>query len=457
MRWPASTTSSTSCSRSTSQPSFWVDQSVGVVFDRLLAPPPFTDGRCAAVLASLQAVRPTLAEAHAQLPGHAFAEFAAVTVAELAAIEQQLAQMAGALSPFLPEGARGSLEPASEDAGRALGEFRDWLATASSALPPWQAIGEEAFRRFLTDVALVPETPADLLALSRLEMARAVALSQAEATRPGATAAVRIFPDVESQVRREAQDEAAIRTFYAEHRILSQPETLRHYLTAPMPDYVAPLRWLGVTDDLTSEHRLDEDGVSFVPNPSPALSYFYAANAHDPRCGIVHEGVHYQQLALSWRHSDPIRRHYYDSCPNEGIAFYNEELMLQAGLFDDDLASRAVMLSFMRLRALRVEVDVRLALGDLSLADAASRLQRLVPMDEQTATEEAASFAAAPGQGLTYQLGKTQIQQFLADATQQQGEAFDLRAFHDYLWLNGNVPIPLLRREYFARAGATGR
>jgi hypothetical protein len=37
---------------------------------------------------------------------------------------------------------------------------------------------------------------------------------------------------------------------------------------------------------------------------------------------------------------------------------------------------------------------------------------------------------------------------FLADARLQQKEQFNLRAFHDYLWLNGNVPIALLRWEH---------
>ena len=37
---------------------------------------------------------------------------------------------------------------------------------------------------------------------------------------------------------------------------------------------------------------------------------------------------------------------------------------------------------------------------------------------------------------------------FLADARRIQGDEFNLRAFHDYLWLNGNVPIALLRWEY---------
>jgi len=37
---------------------------------------------------------------------------------------------------------------------------------------------------------------------------------------------------------------------------------------------------------------------------------------------------------------------------------------------------------------------------------------------------------------------------FLADARLNQKEKFELRAFHDYLWLNGNAPISLLRWEY---------
>jgi len=37
---------------------------------------------------------------------------------------------------------------------------------------------------------------------------------------------------------------------------------------------------------------------------------------------------------------------------------------------------------------------------------------------------------------------------FPADARLNQKEKFSLRAFHDYLWKNGNVPIALLRWEY---------
>jgi uncharacterized protein (DUF885 family) len=119
--------------------------------------------------------------------------------------------------------------------------------------------------------------------------------------------------------------------------------------------------------------------------------------------------------------------------------------MLASGLFDDAPATREIVCNFMRLRALRVVVDVRLALGELDIPSAAALLETAVPMDRETALEEAAFFAATPGQAMTYQVGKTQILGLLADASRQEG--FSLRAFHDRLWREGNVPFSLQRWE----------
>ena len=72
-------------------------------------------------------------------------------------------------------------------------------------------------------------------------------------------------------------------------------------------------------------------------------------------------------------------------------------------------------------------------------------------MDRYTAFQEAAFFAATPGQAITYQIGKLQIIDFLTKARAAQGAAFSLRDAHDFLMLNGNVPIDLLAAEYLAR------
>jgi hypothetical protein len=200
-----------------------------------------------------------------------------------------------------------------------------------------------------------------------------------------------------------------LRQFCDEHGLLTFPSWLRRYRNLPLPTYLAPLRHLGVTDDLTSASRLDQDGTCYLPDPSPDLPYFYQAMARDPRTLIAHEGVHYYQLARSWAHDNQIRRQYYDSGPNEGIGFYAEEMLLQAGLFDDSPRSREIIYNFMRLRALRVAVDVRLALGELTIDTAADELARRVPMDAATAREEASMFASEPGQAITYQIGKLQL------------------------------------------------
>lgn len=73
-------------------------------------------------------------------------------------------------------------------------------------------------------------------------------------------------------------------------------------------------------------------------------------------------------------------------------------------------------------------------------------------MDAQTARQEATAFATAPGQAITYQIGKLQIMKFLAEARLQFGNRFDLRAFHDFVWKNANVPIALQRWEYLGRS-----
>jgi len=241
-----------------------------------------------------------------------------------------------------------------------------------------------------------------------------------------------------------------IRKFLDQCGILSVPDWVQHFIQRPMPEYLRPVQDFASMVDFTSASRLHDNGCRYVTEPSPKAGYFLFATAQDPRPLTVHEGIpgHWFQLCVSWKQEDPIRRHYYDSGANEGIGFYAEEMMLQNGLFDDSPHTREIIYNFMRLRALRVEVDVKLALGQFSLEEAAKYLEQKVPMDAQTARQEAIAFSTGPGQALTYQIGKLQIMQLLAEARLKQGEKFNLRGFHDFVWKNGNVPIALQRWEY---------
>jgi hypothetical protein len=312
------------------------------------------------------------------------------------------------------------------------------------------SVGAAAYERFLRIVALQPMTTGEMLRLGRSEFERAVAFEQIERRRNAQLPPLQLFATAADQIAQEKKDEGAIRRFLEEKKLLTIPQSVRNYLNREMPPYLTEMSWLGVVDDLTSASRLGEDGVAYIPPPGPDLSYFRNACAQDPRPIVIHEGVpgHYFQLVMSWMNPDPIRRHYIDSGSNEGWGFYVEEMLLQAGLFDRDrVQGREIIYNFMRLRALRVEVDIRLATGEFTIEGGAEYLAKSVPMDIATAREEAAAFAATPGQAITYQIGKLQILKLISDARMVLGERFDLRDIHDHIAANGNVPIALLRWE----------
>ena len=432
-------------------PNFYIAQTLTALAEALTVPAPYDEAHSREILNRIENIPPILEQA-AQNLDNPPAPFASVTIQALEGIRDRLRKMASLLtaSTTLKEG---ELNGACERAADALEKFQQQLKEKLPRLPQQTALGRDAYVWFLRNVALMPFTPEELLAMGQQEWNRAVAFETFEKNRNQDVPSLKIAADVDSWIKDAAEKEAQIRKFLKEHRILTVPDWIQHYTLRPTPDY---LRALGFTenDDFTGPSRLKENCVRYVPEPSEKLGYFWHATAMDPRPITVHEGIpgHYFQLCLSWKHEDPIRRHYYDSGANEGIGFYAEEMMLQAGLFDDSPHTREIIYNFMRLRALRVEVDVKLALGEFTLAQAAKYLQEKVPMDEQTARQEAIAFATSPGQAITYQIGKLQIIKFLADGRMQQGEKFNLRSFHDFVWKNGNVPIALQEWELLGDA-----
>ncbi len=427
---------------------FYVQQTLGAVFERLLPPPPFDAVRAREIVHRTESIPRTVEQAKANLTD-ARAPFARLAVEDLANVRARLSAVAAALRPLLPAPEAAALAPATEKAIAALESYRAWLEAKLPALKPETAVGRDAYVFFLREVALLPYPPERLVEMGRQEWERAVALEAYEKNRNVGVPPLPLPRTQAEQMAWMKRDVPAVRRFLEEQRIQTVPAWVKPYLLQPMPAYLEPLSSLGVDNDLTGPSRLDTDGTSWIRPPSPSLGYFDRVYAADPRIQIAHEGNgHHLQLCLSWAHEDPIRRHYYDSGPNEGIAFYNEELMVQAGLFDASPPSRVMLYNMMRLRALRVEVDVKLATGAFAIEQAAEYLRTMVPLDADTARAEAAFFASGPGQAITYQIGKLQILGFLADARLIQKDAFDLRAFHDFLWKNGNVPLALQRWEY---------
>lgn len=429
-------------------PVFWVDQTVPAVAEALLAPPPFEKGRSEDVAARLESIPRTLEQARASLDDAA-APFAKLAIEDLTGIGPKLRASMAAVSPLLAPDARGRVTQATGAAVAALDSFRVWLEARLPLLPDRTPVGREGYVFFLRNVALVPYTPEELLAMGRQEYERSVWLEVVERQRNAGVPEIPMVADQTAQSAMTRRAEAEIRRFLEDEAILSVPADLPHYVDLPVPAYLEALDGFAEWTLFANTARPGEPSLRWIPKPSPKLGYFAGSMAKDRRPHMSHEGIpgHAFQLALAQRHEDELRRAFYDSGPIEGLAFYSEELLQTAGLYAESPKAREMVANYMRLRALRVEVDVKLALGTFTISQAAEYLRTSVPMDAATARAEAASFASSPGQAITYQIGKLQVQRLLADTKRAQGDAFSLRAFHDFVYRNGNVPLSLQRWE----------
>jgi hypothetical protein len=429
-------------------PGFYVDQSVAAVVEALIPPPPFDAARASGVVARLRSIPATL-EAARQNLDEPVGPFGRLAIADLEGVGPRLRQSMAALAPSLPSGAAPTLGADADRAASALEAYREWLTTKLPSMSDRLAVGREAYVAFLRNVALIPYAPEELVAMGRQELARATAFEGYARERAQGAPAPALCADQHEQIARAERAEREIRQYLEAHDVLTIPPGIPHYAYRPLTPYLAALHGFGEETDFASLSRLDAAATRWIPVPSPELGFWAATMARDPRPHMAHEGVpgHAFQLAVGYRQPDDVRRHWYDSGINEGLGTYSEEMVLQAGLLDDSPWAREAVYRFLRLRALRVEVDVRLATGSFGVDEAAEYLRTRVPMDAQTAREEAAGYAASPGFAIGYLIGKLQITQFLAEARRLQGDAFRLRAFHDALWANGNVPIVLQRWE----------
>jgi uncharacterized protein (DUF885 family) len=416
--------------------------------EAMIPPPPFDAARARDLLVRLASIPATLEAARANLD-EPVAPFARLAIADLDGIRPRLLAAAASVQKLLPPTAA-SLTPDATKAADALEEYRAWLQSGLASMPEQLSLGRDLYVTFLREVALLPYTPDELLAMGRQELARATAFEAYAGARSSGAAPPQLASSMDDQIALAARAEEAMRRALVERQVLSIPAEIPHYGYRPLPAYLAALDGFGEQTDFASLSRMADGGLRWIPPPSADLGFFAQVMARDPRPHMAHEGVpgHALQLALGYRHPDEIRRHWYDSAINEGLATYSEELVLQCGLLDDSPWAREVTYRFLRLRALRVEVDVRLATGTFTIDQAAEYLRTTVPMDERTARDEAASYAAQPGFAIGYLIGKLQITRFLADARRIRADAFRLRDFHDFLWQNGNVPVALQRWEY---------
>lgn len=252
------------------------------------------------------------------------------------------------------------------------------------------------------------------------------------------------------------------------YRKLRNDETL-HYETAEQliadaetalskAAQVAP-DWFGRTPGAecvavaTTEGALAYYATAPTDGSGPATFFF---NVSDPSAWATfsleaityHESIpgHHFQLSHAMENAElhPLHSQINLSAYSEGWGLYAERLSDEMGLYSSDW-DRVGMLYADSMRACRLVVDTGLHELGWSRQEAIDYVVSNSPLSVQQVEGEIDRYIGAPGQAVSYMVGRVEIEKIRADAEHRLGSQFDLTAFHDLVLSRGIVTLPTLR------------
>lgn len=130
---------------------------------------------------------------------------------------------------------------------------------------------------------------------------------------------------------------------------------------------------------------------------------------------------------------------------------------MHAGLFDREPRSRELVWILLAQRAARALGDLRMHGEGASIEEAAVFTSANTPrqwlrLDANLVRSEQHLYLQQPGYGISYVVGKVEIERLLADRKRQLGDRFTLQQFVDDLAAVGQIPMSLIRWELTGEA-----
>jgi hypothetical protein len=179
-------------------------------------------------------------------------------------------------------------------------------------------------------------------------------------------------------------------------------------------------------------------------------------------------GYHWFDLARMREepHESPIRRvpalyNIYDG-RSEGMATGFEEMMLHAGVFDDRPRARELIWILLAQRAARAIGGLMQHGQEWSHQEAVEFASKWtprgwLPADGNTINFEEHFYLTQPGYGISYVMGKIEIEQLLAERAFQLGGDFSIKRFMDEFGAVGVIPVSMVRWELTGNAPPNAR
>jgi uncharacterized protein (DUF885 family) len=240
-----------------------------------------------------------------------------------------------------------------------------------------------------------------------------------------------------------------IKAFIAEKDILRLPDP-DHCQVIEMPEFQ---RGNSVAF-LNPAPPLDPHASSiYAVSPPPrdwdtrrVASFLEEYNRHMLQILTIHEAYpgHYVQLEYSNRHPSLIRRVLYSGVFAEGWAVYTEQMMLDQGYGDGDLALRLNQLKFYLRAVANAILDHKMHCDGMTDKEAQKFLMERVFQSEGEAVGKIIRAKQSSCQLSTYFVGRTAFYRLRQQVEREMGDQFDLGRFHEAVLDHGTLPVKYL-------------
>jgi hypothetical protein len=300
--------------------------------------------------------------------------------------------------------------------------FRDWLEENQNRMNTPAGIGKDNYNWYLKNVLYMPFTMEDIITIGDRELHRGWTFLKLEHNKNRDAPILEPASSAEEYEQRIRQADEQIRRFIEVEGILT------------IPEYVGEFG----------------HNVPWIERSEGKRNFWEEIQFRDPRPDHVHAVIpgHRFDGLVKQHDKRPIRGKNRDYGRTEGWALYLEEMFLQAGLLDDLPRTRELFYIFQIARAVRNRAEVHMHTNEFSVQDAVRYMVDRTPfMDENVARVDAEIYLRRPTYGISYQMGKIQLDQLVADRAMQLGNKFNLKEFHDEFLAAGIVPISLIRWE----------
>jgi uncharacterized protein DUF885 len=384
---------------------------------------PLTPAAEAKLAQELQGVAPLLAQAQVNLVGNA----RDLWIAGIGTIKNQRGDLLA-----LEEKTKGNgpeLKQALQGAQQATSKFITWLEQQAPSKTGPSGVGKENYTWSLRNVHLVPLTWDDEVMLLKRELARAHTELKLEEQRNRGLPALPVISSAEEFQRR---GNAAVTKYM---------DFMRARSILPVKDYMDPAMRAHIGQYVPEERR-NFFGIASHHEPLALYSHFY----HWWDLARMREEPHASPLRR-----DPLLFNIWDSRA-EGMATAMEEMMLHAGLYDDNPRGREVVWIMLAARAARGLASLYAQSNDFTMKQAADFHVEWTPRgwmrpDLDLLGFEQQLYLRQPGYGTSYITGKYLLEQLMADRSHQLGEAFTLSRYFSELNAAGLIPVSLIRWE----------